>query len=845
MTEDREKIKSSIKLSAKLLNADKSEQKNYLRESRDEFYNVLGNKFRPTLEESFMPQKEKIFQDILDISDEMEILGSFPELIGKTFVGVFGFDRKFAKNFIESATDSQTAENLIQDTNLPAILISGEKNITAINDVGNHINLTLGEYLKTNSLWRDKIDISQILRSFFMKQNLAFKNIAVVYFPEYFSPETSFGKMILQKLDAAFVYTSSASNEIKNRSLLEEIFKLKNIPIKIVTDSQSVGNLQGDNRFKFFEVIAENGVFQNFETLNVLRKNYLFSDALKIRLLEIKNFYMKKITNLKEEKTQIAGDLALITMEGTKAALRELEQELRQDLNNAEDEFEKLRGVSVLLSDAAKNYETATENLLDSSENIQYRENIKEIWRRIFFQAIDAKDLKTASEYMKNLERFADAYRYIYQMIFQSASGENLSWDNLERLRRESDNEFVRRAKMRLTKELNFSEFDYMQIARDIQTIETPEEYYFRGLWEEHEGRNQKAVNYFEMALKQNFEPAGKKLFELAGNDMRELQILSNQMVPEANFALGKINLENKKYAAADRYFKLAAIKKYIPAIKILADNFFKNISINYKSNKNLSEDEKKQVISCIQIYSEILNSVGDVSTKEKVGDLYHILNDDMRALEWWQQCETADSYYKRGRLYQYQDGAFSQDLNEAEKFFGKAASLGHKKAAEELSKVQSWKANNVRRAQERSNRSYAPRVISSAPPPRRSSGGCVITSAACAALHKPDDCDELNTLRSYRDKMKGENKIIAALIEEYYRVAPLLVEKMDSETDSEKIYSDLWKNSIAETYQLIKEGKNAAATSIYIDMVQKLCEHYGVELSEGISKKIQSLTGK
>ena len=59
MTEDREKIKGSIKLSAKLLNADKSEQKNYLRESRDEFYNVLGNKFRPTLEESFMPQKEK------------------------------------------------------------------------------------------------------------------------------------------------------------------------------------------------------------------------------------------------------------------------------------------------------------------------------------------------------------------------------------------------------------------------------------------------------------------------------------------------------------------------------------------------------------------------------------------------------------------------------------------------------------------------------------------------------------------------------------------------------------------------------------------------------------------
>ena len=198
-------------------------------------------------------------------------------------------------------------------------------------------------------------------------------------------------------------------------------------------------------------------------------------------------------------------------------------------------------------------------------------------------------------------------------------------------------------------------------------------------------------------------------------------------------------------------------------------------------------------------------------------------MNDDRRALEWWRQCETADSYYKRGRLYQYQDGAFPQDLNEAERLFEKAVSMKHNKASEELRKVQNWKAERNRKVQTKPT-NYTPRTTYSYSSSSSSSSGgdlCVITSATCTALNKPDDCEELNALRAYRDKMKHENPIIATLIEEYYRVAPLLVKKIDSETESEKIYYELWKNSIAETYRLIKAGQNMNATLIYIDMVQ------------------------
>ena len=195
--------------------------------------------------------------------------------------------------------------------------------------------------------------------------------------------------------------------------------------------------------------------------------------------------------------------------------------------------------------------------------------NTRLTWSNIFFQAVDNKDKKIADNYCRKLKKVGDVYSYIYELILHSANNEAINYNDLERLRNEYDNEFVRRAKMRLIDKLNFSEFDYMQIARDIKNIETPEEYYFRGMWEEHSGDKNKAVNFYKRALKQGYEKAGKKLFDLAKNDIEAIRFLSDQMVPEANFKLGEINRSNNKYAVSNRYFKLAAAKGYIPAIKM------------------------------------------------------------------------------------------------------------------------------------------------------------------------------------------------------------------------------------------------------------------------------------
>lgn len=124
----------------------------------------------------------------------------------------------------------------------------------------------------------------------------------------------------------------------------------------------------------------------------------------------------------------------------------------------------------------------------------------------------------------------------------------------------------------------------------------------------------------------------------------------------------------------------------------------------------------------------------------------------------------------------------------------------------------------------------------------KKDDGACIITTAACHVLHKGDDCDELNTLRRFRDAASAENPVIRDLVKEYYRVAPLLLDEIHALPEKEKIYQCLWKNYIEKSYLSIQEHDYLEAASIYIQMVVRLCNKYDVALTEGIQEKIKTL---
>lgn len=103
----------------------------------------------------------------------------------------------------------------------------------------------------------------------------------------------------------------------------------------------------------------------------------------------------------------------------------------------------------------------------------------------------------------------------------------------------------------------------------------------------------------------------------------------------------------------------------------------------------------------------------------------------------------------------------------------------------------------------------------------------CYITTAVCESLQKPDDCYELETLRAYRDQYLLAECHEDALVEEYYCVAPLIVEAINHQADSVQIYKGILEEYIQPCIRLIESEQKEACKELYKEMVHTLQNKY------------------
>lgn len=112
---------------------------------------------------------------------------------------------------------------------------------------------------------------------------------------------------------------------------------------------------------------------------------------------------------------------------------------------------------------------------------------------------------------------------------------------------------------------------------------------------------------------------------------------------------------------------------------------------------------------------------------------------------------------------------------------------------------------------------------------------GCFLTSACVEYLGKSDDCTELTKLRAFRDdyvkKIDGGQKII----DDYYAVAPVIVQKIKNSQYPDECYQYIYR-VIVECVECIDKGANDEALSKYQNMVVLLKEKFKVkEITNGI----------
>lgn len=110
-----------------------------------------------------------------------------------------------------------------------------------------------------------------------------------------------------------------------------------------------------------------------------------------------------------------------------------------------------------------------------------------------------------------------------------------------------------------------------------------------------------------------------------------------------------------------------------------------------------------------------------------------------------------------------------------------------------------------------------------------RKKGFCYITTAVCETLHKPDNCYELTMFRDFRDNYLLKQEDGKELVGEYYLVAPLIVEHINSFEERDKIYQEIWNNYLNGCLMSIESGDNEKCKEDYSKMVRELQMKYNI----------------
>ena len=105
--------------------------------------------------------------------------------------------------------------------------------------------------------------------------------------------------------------------------------------------------------------------------------------------------------------------------------------------------------------------------------------------------------------------------------------------------------------------------------------------------------------------------------------------------------------------------------------------------------------------------------------------------------------------------------------------------------------------------------------------------GLCYITTAVCLQDGKPDDCAELTAFRSFRDGYLRSCPDGPGLIDEYYRLAPQIVLRIDHSTAPAETYAAIREQYLVPCYQDIQQGNLRQCKERYTNMIRTLEKEY------------------
>ncbi len=102
----------------------------------------------------------------------------------------------------------------------------------------------------------------------------------------------------------------------------------------------------------------------------------------------------------------------------------------------------------------------------------------------------------------------------------------------------------------------------------------------------------------------------------------------------------------------------------------------------------------------------------------------------------------------------------------------------------------------------------------------------CFITTACVSYYGLPDNCYQLITLRKFRDTYLSVSKANKDLVNQYYSVAPRLVELLETDKDKSKLYQQIFER-INKACNEIEHRNYSEAKAVYQNAVLYLFNHF------------------
>lgn len=290
----------------------------------------------------------------------------------------------------------------------------------------------------------------------------------------------------------------------------------------------------------------------------------------------------------------------------------------------------------------------------------------------------------------------------------------------------------------------------------------------------------------YDMAVAYEEGKSGERDIKKAIELYREL---AEMKIPEAQWRLGKcynsgdgIEKDQKKAFAL---FAEAANQEYADAQGALGT--FYSTLFSYPADKN---DERAVALFIKAAEKGCLSSQCNLAIHYYQG--LGVKEDKSQAIYWWTQAAKQGNViaqYNLGQRYEYGEGV-ERSKEKALYWYDEAAKQGYKKAIESAKKLRE---------------------------------GCYITTAVCKSFGKADDCYELQMFRKFRDQWLKCQSDGEMFIQEYYRTAPIIVEKINSKDKSNLIYEEIWNKYLKTCLYYIEIRQYEPCKKLYIQMVQDM----------------------